>query len=109
MELASWVESFLRRRLFVDLSHLSLNGFMLTSQQLLIDSMHQDRAAFLVKQLGGVSIAIDGHAPAKEWAALDRALRFGGKPPKKGIAFPDMLDDQGQAATTPGEIAQIAQ
>eukprot|EP00959_Pyramimonas_sp_CCMP1952_P074550 1557536-Pyramimonas_sp.AAC.1 len=53
MELASWVESFLRRRLFVDLLHLSLNGFMLTSQQLLIDNMHQDRADFLVKQLGG--------------------------------------------------------
>eukprot|EP00959_Pyramimonas_sp_CCMP1952_P061494 1285054-Pyramimonas_sp.AAC.1 len=65
MELASWVELFLRGRLHADLLHLSLNGFMLTSQQILIDNMHHDRADFLVKQLGEVSMAIDGRVPGK--------------------------------------------
>eukprot|EP00959_Pyramimonas_sp_CCMP1952_P121445 2539561-Pyramimonas_sp.AAC.2 len=60
MELASWVELFLRGRLHVDLLHLSLNGFMLTSQKILIDGMHHGRANLLVKQLGEVSTAIDG-------------------------------------------------
>eukprot|EP00959_Pyramimonas_sp_CCMP1952_P321112 6719872-Pyramimonas_sp.AAC.1 len=68
MELASWVEMFLRGRLRVDLLHLSLNGFMLTSQQILIDSMNHDRANFLVKQLGEVSVAIGGRVPGKGWA-----------------------------------------
>eukprot|EP00959_Pyramimonas_sp_CCMP1952_P222466 4650747-Pyramimonas_sp.AAC.1 len=71
--------------------------------------MHEDRAQFLVDQINDVTIAIDGRIPASEWASLDRALRFWGKPPNKSLAFPSMLDDEGVPATTHEKIAHIAQ
>eukprot|EP00959_Pyramimonas_sp_CCMP1952_P083346 1742062-Pyramimonas_sp.AAC.1 len=109
LELGARTELFMRKKQHIDFFQLALNELLLATQERLIDGIRQDRAQYLTAQLQDVSVSIDGHLPTREWTALDRALRFGVNPPKKALAFPDALDDQGQAATTQEKVSGIAQ